>query len=286
MPRVSTSGEEVSYTITDGGRVNIWVYPLSGTEPPRQLTFTPVSRFPIWSGNGTRIVYQAELEDKGIWWQPADGTGVPERLTTAGKDESQWPMSWSRDGRTLAYYTTTTDTNAIWLLTLPDGETTRIVEAAPNAVCCPALSPDGRWIAYQSTEGERKDPLGRIAFDIYVQPLPTTGEKHRVSVGATGSDSFPTWSRDGKQLYYLESQEKPTWKILSVDVKTQPSIMFGKPVTLSFETVSLGGMPYDVTRDGRFLLTLFASDVDSSSSPFQINVILNWQEDLKQRVQR
>ena len=98
--RVSPNGRELAFGTDDGKEAIVWIYDLSRTGVPRRLTFGGGNRFPIWSGDGQRVVFQSDREgDPGLYWQRADGTGTAERLTTPDKGTAHIPESWSARDR-------------------------------------------------------------------------------------------------------------------------------------------------------------------------------------------
>ena len=130
--------------------------------------------------------------------------------------------------------------------------------------------PDGHWIAYISDESGRPE--------IYVQPYPGPGGKWQIS---TEGGNEPAWNRNGRELFYRSGN-----KMMAVEVTTQPTFSAGKPKALfegQYVPVSPGltGTAYDVSADGqRFLMV---KETEASISATQINVVLNWFEDLKRR---
>ena len=151
------------------------------------------------------------------------------------------------------------------------------------------FSRDGRWFAYSSTE-TRSGPLN---FDIFVQPFPPTGAKYRLTT--TGARTA-LWSPNGNELIYADFRsDSPlgAGHLVAVEIRTQPTFTFGKPRPLPIaEGVQFGGTgrQYDITPDGKqFIVVLDASTSATPAGtrrppPTQINVILNWQEELKARV--
>jgi hypothetical protein len=134
----------------------------------------------------------------------------------------------------------------------------------------PQFSPDGRWLAYTSDESGRNE--------IYVQPYPGPGGKWQIS---TEGGTEPVWNRNGREFFYRSGD-----KMMAVDIATQPSFAAGKPRML-FEgkyTPTAATFPYyDVSPDGQRFLML--KPVESqASAPTQMNVVLNWFEELKQKV--
>ena len=203
-----------------------------------------------------------------LFWQPADGSGKAERLTTS--EYRQIAGSWSPDGQVLAFHEVGNPTtgNDLWVLRLSDRKAqpflrTRFNESAPQ------FSPDGHWLAYSSNESGR--------FEIYVQPYPGPGGKWQVS---TDGGMEPVWNRNGRELFYRNGD-----KMIAVDVVTQTVFSAGKPRML-FEgpyLPSAGNSPnYDVSPDGQRFLMVKAPEREQISS--QINVVQNWFEELKQKV--
>jgi serine/threonine-protein kinase len=139
----------------------------------------------------------------------------------------------------------------------------------------PAFSPDGKWLAYVS-----RDP--GLRAQVYVQPFPPTGIKSQVSMDG---GSWPLWSRDGTQLYYWEGGSD---LLFAVDVQTQPTFRPGKPVMLPIGATPGGVVArnYDITPDGRFVVIRPVSTTTAPNqwSTQQINVVLNWFEELKARM--
>src|SRR5207253_10535967 len=113
---------------------------------------------------------------------------------------------------------------------------------------------------------------------VYVQTFPPTGTKYKVS--SNGADS-PLWSPDGKQLIFESSR-----RLMFVDVQTQSGFAFSEPKPLPVDIVNTQGRPYDITPDGKqFLVMLRPADAQSfEKATLQINMVLNWFEELKQRV--
>jgi dipeptidyl aminopeptidase/acylaminoacyl peptidase len=139
----------------------------------------------------------------------------------------------------------------------------------------PSLSPDGRWIAYSSNES------GGVS-NIYVEPYPRTKARYQIS---TNGGLSALWSPDGKQLYYVEPFRG---QLTSVDIEqTAQNLVPGKTTPLPIEgIVTAGPRGYDIMPDGKsFVVLQLQSQGDSSkATPDQINITLNWFEELKQRL--
>ena len=123
----------------------------------------------------------------------------------------------------------------------------------------PQLSPDARWLAYASTETG--------AYDVFVQPFPTTGAKWQISAGGGRQ---PMWRRDGRELFFVTNDRK----FYAVDVRAGATFEFSEPrflFTMPTNTISVRNS-YAPSRDGqRFLVNMV---LDSAMPP--INVDLDW----------
>ena len=267
-PRLSPDGRRVAIGIADLGS-QIWLYDLSADTLTRITFEGNANSYPAWTPDGKRIAFESAKEGPlNLYWQLADGSGGLERLTTS--ESWQVLSSWSPDGQLLAFTEVNPTTSYdIWILRMSDRKAQPFLRTAFNEAA-PQFSPDGRWIAYASDESGR--------FEVYVQPYPGPGGKWQVS---TEGGTEPVWNRNGRELFYRSGD-----KMMAVDVTTQPSFVAGKSRML-FQGPYLptpGTLPnYDVSPDGQRFLMLKPSE-QSGAAPTQINVVLNWFEELKRLV--
>jgi serine/threonine-protein kinase len=278
-PRLSPDGSRLVVQTTDNEGSDIWVYDLSGDTQIRQLTLGGNNTRPIWTPDGQRVTFSSDRDGKQeIYWQPADGSGVAERLATAEEGKALEVGSWSPNGKTLALMVSgsgVVGATGVWTLS-HDGETTtpEVFADEVGFQIGPTFSPDGRWLAYFSNES--------VTTQVYVQPFPKTGAKHRVT---QQGGRHPLWSPDGKELFYLNGGQ-----LMEIDIATEPAFSFGTEQALrirGFLAAFGPTRPYDITPDGqRFLMVFPADQADSvTETPAeQINVVLNWFEELKERV--
>jgi Tol biopolymer transport system component len=282
QPRISPNGKQLVVGTDDGKEAAVWVYDLSGATSIRKLTFGGANKFPLWSRDGQRVVFLSDKDgDSSLFWQRADGSGSAELLTKLEQKQSTeyTPDSWSMDGKTLIFSSLGGDTSIWSVATERDAKPKVLIDVLSKRDQDASISPDGRWIVYDS--GENGQP------QIYVQPFPPTGAKYQIT---TMPGIFPIWSPDGKQIFFLLNTAGVA-RIFSVDVQTQPSFVFGKPAPLPIEGILSNGRQgapraYDITPDGKqFLVMLPPSEVEAGGirQAQQINITLNWFEELKQR---
>jgi hypothetical protein len=189
---------------------------------------------------------------------------LPGSMPRPGSANPHVPVSWSADGRHLAFAERKPGAQRdIWVLTL-EGEPTPFV-LTPFDEWSPAFSPNGEWLAYVSNESGRNE--------VYVQPYPGPGGKWLIS---TDGGTEPAWSHDGKELFYRRDGQ-----MFAVAVQTTPAFSAGRPRLLfdgPFETTD-ASRNYDILPDGRFLMVRGAL-VDP---PQRLYVALNWLEQLRAR---
>jgi serine/threonine-protein kinase len=273
FPRLSPNGKQVAVGTNDGREANVWIYDLSGTSARRQLTFGGKNRFPVWSPDGLHIAFQSDRDgDLAIFWQTADGSAPAERLTQPPKGTAHVPESWSAKANRLAFDVIEGPNFSLWTLVFPERNTVPFGDVHSSSVqAAAAFSPDGQWIAYQS--GEIPTPL------VFVESFPSTGAKYQIANGR-----HPRWSLDGSQLFYTVAD-----RILGVRIVTRPSFKFTNPETIAkgFSNAPMAPSSYDVLPDTNRLIGAVDAPghVPAATAATRfVEVVLNWQEELKQRV--
>ena len=277
-PHLSPDGSKLAVQTTEGGlrshRGDIWIYEMSGNTQIRRLTQGGTNIRPIWTSGGDRVTF-ASVRDgaQGIFWQPADGSGGAERLTTADDGAEHWPGSWSPDGRTLAFSAGPLGTSAdrdLWILSPEGANAPELFYDSPGMTSHPKFSPDGHWLAYWSNESGSNE--------VWVQPFPASpGVKHRIT---QNTGMHPLWSRDGTELFYRRS------RILNrVGIESEPSfaVTLERRVPIDDFIVTGGYRSFDIAPDGeRFVMVFPAAESNSGEAARdEIIIIWNWFEELK-----
>jgi eukaryotic-like serine/threonine-protein kinase len=262
--RISPQGDRIALGI-DIGMNDIWVLDL-GRGVRTRLTFGPVQNSdPVWSPDGKWIAYNSDRNGHAtIYRKHSDGSGAEELLLT--DDQVVAPTDWSRDGKTLLYSRGALGSNSeVWALPL-EGERKpwQVVPRTANSWSgYGSLSPDGRWLAYTSTESG--------TFEVYVVAFGGGQGKWQVS---TSEGLAPRWSRDGKELYYFNVASRV---VMAVPVKeAEGALQFGAGQALATSPASQQGF-YDISPDGKkILLDLVSQQVNQS-----VTVISNFTAGLK-----
>jgi Tol biopolymer transport system component len=267
-PELSPDGKFVAFG--RGSPSDIWVLDI-GKGLTSRLTSDPAAdSYPKWSPDGRTIAFTSEREGAGNLYTRVVGAVGADKLLF--KDDTAKSLSdWSRDGRYLVYVAN----GDVWALPL-SGESgaskpLRVTETAFTEYYA-TISPDSRWIAYDSNETGRRE--------VYIQSFPQPGFKQQVS---TTGGMQPRWSRDGRELYYYTL---PTdWVVMAVSTKSAgASLEIGAPGALVIRPNGASRI-YSVSADGRFLLQVPPGAGDSrgalsglSSIPVlnHIVVLFNW----------
>ncbi len=269
-PYLSPDEKKAAVSVIDTGSWETWIVDFERQSFTR-FTFGPGSKYqPLWSPDGTTIVYSARgAKNYDLFQKAADG--AMEAKVLLSTDQAKFADDWSPDGRYILFENEDPKTKYdLWILPLFGDRKPRPYLQTNFNEAHAQLSPDGRWVAYGS------DEIGKS--EIYVRPFPdASAGKWQVSSG--GGDQ-PNWSADGKELFYLS----PDSHLMSVEVKAAETFQPGVPKPLFKTNLPLGALIgqersyYDASRDGnRFLFRMPSTDITTTP----ITMIFNWAQMLK-----
>jgi serine/threonine-protein kinase len=244
---------------------DVWVYDTARGTPTR-LTFSAANWPALWSPDGKRVLFNSNPSGvKNLYIVNADGSGPIERLTSS--EFEQRASSWTAQGNRIAFLQYG-PTSQIWVLPMEGERKPELFLESRFFLGYPEFSPDGRWLAYISTESGRAE--------LYVQPYPGPGEKYRVSMKGA---SEPIWV--GRELFYRDEGRFFSVTITSLNpFRTEdPHLMFSGAYRNDGPVRG-----WDASRDGQRFLLL--KPEGSGVGPVtQLNVVLNWTEELQRRAQ-
>jgi eukaryotic-like serine/threonine-protein kinase len=263
---ISPDGSTVAFDPVDqNGTVEVWLLDLARGSESR-FTFGPTfNMYPVWSPDGKTIAFYSVREGTtSIYAKSRDGAGQEQALDKTPR--ARLPLDWSRDGRYIVEQVVDPKTKEdIWVLPLFGDRKSFVYLNSEFNESSAKLSPNGQWLAYVSDETGRSE--------IYLQTFPKPGEKIPVS---TNGGNLPLWSRDGKELYYIGADRK----LMAVEIKMSANSIQAGTARALFPVPGAGagiGFPYDVSKEGRFLIPTPVQQ--SSSVPF--TVVVNWAAGLK-----
>jgi len=235
---------------------DIWTIDLA-TGTVSRLTNGPSFRLPVWSPDSRRIAAIAGVGDKMSLVEIPLASNAPRTLMTG--QNLRLLDSWTPDGRFLLF----SNRQQAFRLLLPGTQQAVPLLNSDLFQGRSRVSPDGHWIAYQSTESGKSE--------LYVRSFPGLEKKRQIS---SGGGAQPLWSRDGKELYYLTLNAK----LMVLDVRTDATLVTSKP-RLLFQT-PIDGNPllgqYAVASDGQRFLMMENAREGGGSGTEQFHVVLNW----------
>ena len=273
VPRLSPDGKRLAVEIR-AEQHDLWIWDF-GLEKLSPLTFgAAIDQSPVWTADGRRVLFASNRAGAfNVYAQNADGTGSAERITADAS--ATYPTAVSRDGLRVLLNQLMNSQVAIAQLALssrgPVSSHPQILINTPYEEVNAQLSPNGRFVAYQSNESGR--------FQVYVRPYPDVSSA-RWQVTTEGG-SNPMWGADGAELFYLDGATAMT----AVPVQTAGHMFTsGNPKALFDARIYTadGTRAYDLAPDGtRLLLIKDGGTADSKLTPAGIFVVLNWLADLE-----
>jgi serine/threonine-protein kinase len=277
--RLSPDGKRAAIQSVDQ-RTDIWTWDFA-REKLTRLTSGPGGNYgPLWTPDGRHVIFGSTRDNSpNLYRQAADGTGIVERLTISARQ--QRPNAISPDATRLVLEEQTPSAGYDFMLLSLDG-----VPRVEGFLQTPfdernaAISPDGRWMAYDSNESGQSQ--------IYVRPFPNVADaRYQIS---NGGGRTPAWARDGHDLFFVNRTS-----IMAVTVQLTPTFSAGNPAKL-FDAPGLlldarfgnsgTNRTYDVSRDGQRFLMIKENvrSSDGNAPPASMVVVQNWFEELKAKL--
>jgi serine/threonine-protein kinase len=260
-PRVSPDGTRVALDVIGTSSRDIWIFDLQRSASTRLTTSAAEDFLPLWSADGSRVFFSSgEGGSTDLYSQAADGASSA-RLELGGAPV-HIASSVTPDGARVIVYEDFRDLKAFVVATgavepvLTSNFDERLGE----------ISPDGRWIAYESDESGAQ-------VEVFVRPFPEVADG-RLQVSTAGG-RYPRWRRPGSnELFYVT----PDGSVMAASIATIPSLrVSGSAKLFEWERPPTGrsGAPYDVSPlDGRFLMT--KRSAPAARNDAEISVVLNW----------
>ena len=276
-PRVSPDGRKLALSIAKGTEQNIWIYDLRRATMSRLTFGRGPDTFPVWFPDGVHVAYRSATESAigSIYVARADGSGTPQQLVDSVATPR--PYSISQDGSLIFYDQALSLENwDIWVAPLemrgaggPQAGEPKPFLQTQFSESFPAVSPDGRWVAYVSNESGRDQ--------IYVRPYPGPGGKWLVSGG-----NYPVWSPNGRELFYSVGR-----RIMAVSYSADGDSFRAEKPRVWAEAPSILNAPWpkmDATPDGkRFAVQTEVEGQTVERDQRHVTMLLNFFDELRLR---
>ena len=273
-PRVSPDGTRVAVEVASREGVDIHIYDLTRKTLTRLTSSSSHGRYPLWTPNSQRVVFYSDSDGGGLYSIAADGTGVAARLTTSRA--FQIPYSWTDGGKTLLIEQRSSDqigASDIYVLSLADDPTASPLLQSAAREEQPAVSPDGRWLAYTVREAPDAE------IELFVRPFPHAD---------AGRWQIYEWSftsmvagREGAVFHFSRAGDLCSIETAPTFRPRNATEMFDLP---PFYTSARSRGQWDLAPDRRFLIMNPGEIAMREDSQSRMIVVLHWHEELKRLV--
>jgi serine/threonine-protein kinase len=266
---LSPDGQRVALALSEQDNTDIWIGHLQHGTLVRITRDPTTETAPLWMPDGKTIVYRSDRDGGGLFVQAIDG-GKAERLTSSG-DRLHTPHGMSPDGRTLLFTEFRSYAEqSIQAVTVGAREAPRPILTGAFAQLRPQVSPDGRWLAYQSDESGR--------FEVYVRPYPDV-HAGRWQLSAAGGTS-PRWSHDGRELFYYDGH---ALVVATLAISDRVAARAHRRLFAYSPFSGRLGPDFDVTPDGPRVLMIRSND-DTPATRLQLVLVQNWITEMREKL--
>ena len=276
-PRLSPDGAKIAVSSLDEEN-DVWAFDLAKGTLTRLTFGATFEAHPAWTPDSKSLLFSSSASNPAttnspadIFRKTADGTGTMEALTQ--HLQGGYPLSISPDGKTLVFRKFGSSAGSLFLLPLePKGEPRARIVDPRFSENKGEISPDGRWLAYDSNESGRRE--------VYVRPFPAV-DSGRWQVSSEGG-ADPVWARSGRELFFVTAANR----MVSVPVPAGSGFSYGNPQPLfdASAYLQLGFRAFDISADGkRFLMLKDAARGNTAARP-SIVVVSHWFDEVNRRI--
>jgi Tol biopolymer transport system component len=285
MPRLSPDGSKIAVAAADGEQ-DIWVWD-DVNKKPYKLTSGPARKiYPVWTLDSRSVVFSSNPKGgrDDLFRLAADGTDTLKQLTAT--PEGEYAQQVLRDDRVLIRRIVSNQERRLYVLPLAgNAKSLPVIPTLTAVQVAGAVSPDGRWIAYQSREGSDQD-------EVHVRPLANAAARHWTI--SSGGGSMPVWTPPdpsdwersrSRELIYLNPRQNRLVVVPLAQVSPGEDFAYGKAAQISFNTAKytfspqVVGRGYDVSKDGQRFLMVKPLKAGEKGGP-SLTVITHWFEEL------
>jgi Tol biopolymer transport system component len=265
-PRVSPDGRLIAVDVTEASTRDVWLL------DRRDSTFTRFSfehwgHDPMWTADGGSVVFAADVGGAaGVFRRNADGSGAADSVLVQG--EQLTAHSPGAPGHVLAVRIGGSGQDIVSVPLAGERRTATPVLATPYVEAYPALSPDGRWLAYVSDESGRNE--------VYVRPFPGPGPRTIIS---QNGGSEPAWARGGRELFYKAVSGHATLMAAALELRSEPRVVARRPLfAIDDYEDAAPHANYDVLPDGSGFVMV------RQGRAAELNVIQHWPEIVRRQL--
>ncbi|HXG70208.1 MAG TPA: protein kinase [Gemmatimonadaceae bacterium] len=266
-PRISPNARYIAMDFTQQNSRDVWILDLSDKTLSR-LTFDNDGHDPVWNWDGTKVAYATARNGViGMFMRNADGSGSADSIHVGATAQTVGAFVRNSEELVILHTSQMFGNGDLYTLSLNRRGTPTALLASPFNESYPAVSPDGKWLAFVSDESGQEE--------VYVRPLHGQGAKTLLS---RSGGSEPVWSRSGRELYYLGSGETGTLLIAAAVSTGAEFKVVGRTDLFQFSEYE-GATPhanYDVMPDGRFVMV-------HQGRMSEIIIVQNWTAEVKRR---